>query len=641
VRHNPRLRDLFHLSNSLCGRNSRDLNQPDSPSQTLAEPPAEPLTHLAAYQFGALEEPRALREELQGLCKRLDLKGTILLSPEGINLFVSGEPGAVLGLREAIRRLPGFENFDGKFNPCSHQPYNRMLVRLKREIISFGVEGIDPARRTSPKLPPRELKRWLDEGRPVVLLDTRNDYEIKLGTFKGALTLDLNKFRDFPAAVSRLPESLKSAPIVMFCTGGIRCEKAGPYMERKGFAEIHQLEGGILKYFEECAGAHYEGECFVFDQRTGVDPSLHESSSTQCHRCQSPLTEEEQDDPRYQPGVSCPHCHVPPRERMSAALEERRAALRAAVEPLPGSRPYTNYRPVNVPADCDGMTLLPFLCRVLPHVGEQEWRRLHREGRLVDDKLQGIPADKILRAGMRCLVSEPGRVEPPVSGSIGLLHEDEALIVIDKPAPLPMHAGGRYHRNTLQHILGLAFHPLKPRPAHRLDANTTGVVLFAKTRHFASLLQPQFAVGTVRKTYLARCRGHPREDEFQCREPISPAVGPLGTRAIDADGLEAVTGFRVLARLDDGTALLEARPLTGRTNQIRLHLAHLGHPVCGDTAYTAGAGAGEKQTLDLNDPPLCLHALSIQVTHPLSGEVVTYHSPPPAWAENALPARQP
>jgi predicted sulfurtransferase len=134
-----------------------------------------------------------------------------------------------------------------------------MLVRIKKEIIAFGVEGVDPARRPSRKLSATQLKSWLDEGRPITLLDTRNDYEVRLGTFRGALTPPLTHFREFPKAVAALPPELKDQPVVMFCTGGIRCEKAGPFMEREGFRDVWQLDGGILKYFEEVGGAHYDG----------------------------------------------------------------------------------------------------------------------------------------------------------------------------------------------------------------------------------------------------------------------------------------------------------------------------------------------------------------------------------------------
>ena len=206
-----------------------------------------PIVNIAAYRFAPLQDLPSLRSALLVKCAEWELKGTILLSTEGINLFVAGEAAPIESLLSELRRLPGLADLRAKSSLTATQPFRRMLVRIKKEIIAFGVAGIDPARHTSPKLPPRELKRWLDEGRPVTLLDTRNDYEVKLGTFDNALTLDLDHFRHFPAAVRALPEYLKAQPIVMFCTGGIRCEKAGPFMEREGFTNVSQLDGGILK----------------------------------------------------------------------------------------------------------------------------------------------------------------------------------------------------------------------------------------------------------------------------------------------------------------------------------------------------------------------------------------------------------
>jgi len=206
-----------------------------------------------------------------------------------------------------VRSIPGLADLTPKESASAEQPYNRMLVKIKKEIIAFGVEGIDPARQPSPKLAPRLLKQWLDEGRAITLLDTRNDYEIRLGTFRGAVAAGIDHFRDFPEAVRRLPPAVKDQPVVMFCTGGIRCEKAGPFMAREGY-DVFQLDGGILKYFEECGGAHYEGECFVFDRRVGLDPNLQETKSVMCFACQMPLTEEDQKDPHYVPDVSCGHC---------------------------------------------------------------------------------------------------------------------------------------------------------------------------------------------------------------------------------------------------------------------------------------------------------------------------------------------
>ena len=168
---------------------------------------------------------------------------------------------------------------------------------------------------------------------PVTLLDTRNDYEVKLGTFKNALPIGVDHFREFPDAVRKLPPAMKEQAIVMFCTGGIRCEKAGPFMEREGFKNIFQLDGGILKYFEECGGAHYDGECFVFDQRVGLDPSLQETESTQCFRCQTPLSEADQEDQRYVPGQSCPYCFKTPAEQMALTITQRHEAIRRARAP--------------------------------------------------------------------------------------------------------------------------------------------------------------------------------------------------------------------------------------------------------------------------------------------------------------------
>ena len=276
---------------------------------------ALPILNIAAYKFAELQDLPELREKLKAECVSLGLKGSILLTPEGINLFIAGEPSTVEKLLATLRSIPGLEHLEEKRSESDEQPFNRMLVKLKQEIIAFGVEGINPTRYTSPRLPAKELKRWLDEGRPVTLLDTRNTYEVKLGTFAGAVTLPIRHFRKFPEAINALPEELKQAPVVSFCTGGIRCEKAAPYLERAGFREVYQLEGGILKYFEECGGAHWEGECFVFDKRVGVDPALQETGSQLCFACQEPLTAEEVKDPRYVYEVSCPYCYQP-----SAAL---------------------------------------------------------------------------------------------------------------------------------------------------------------------------------------------------------------------------------------------------------------------------------------------------------------------------------
>jgi RluA family pseudouridine synthase len=592
------------------------------------------VVNIAAYKFASLDDLKRRRERLQTLSKEWDLKGTILLSPEGINLFVAGGALQIESLLLELHSWPGLADLQAKYSETDHQPFRRMLVRLKKEIIAFGVEGINPALRTSPKLPPRELKRWLDEGREVTLLDTRNDYEVKLGTFKNALPIGVDHFRDFPKAVEQLPEEMKERPIVMFCTGGIRCEKAGPFMERVGFKNVFQLEGGILRYFEECGGAHYDGECFVFDQRTGVDPTLHQTHAVQCIACRSPLTEEEQRDSRYELGKSCPYCFKTPEQEMAAQIAERHSRMQEISSPLPGSRPHDHYKPINVPEECDGKTLLDALSRVVKHICAADWQQRCERGLVVNADHQPVPASASVKVGERYLHKIPAVIEPDVNMQIEILYEDEALIVLNKPAPLPMHGAGRFYRNTLKYVLDALYRPQKPLPSHRLDANTTGVLVVARTRHFAGLIQPQFAQGQVEKVYLVRVQGTPVNDEFACDAPISAESGVAGSRFVDeAAGLPSTTKFKVLARFDDGTTLLEARPLTGRTNQIRVHLWHLGMPVCGDPEYLTGRRLGETQTLDVDSPPLCLHASAITFRHPVSKRRVTFTAPAPAWTQ--------
>lgn len=275
---------------------------------------SEPLLHttpfrvIAAYRFVRLADLQALREHLYALCHGASLKGTILLTPEGINLFMAGPPEGIEMFLTHLRSIPSFEGLEVKVSEASEPPFERMLIKLKKQIICFDDETIDPSQVTSPKLSAKELKQWLDEGRPVTLLDTRNEYEFRIGTFDGAIDPGIRNFRDFPKAVARLPESLKHTPVVIFCTGGIRCEKAGPYLEQQGFTQTYQLEGGILKYFEECGDAHYHGECFVFDNRVAVDHQLRETSTEMCFNCRMPLTPKEQRHPHYVWEKSCQYC---------------------------------------------------------------------------------------------------------------------------------------------------------------------------------------------------------------------------------------------------------------------------------------------------------------------------------------------
>lgn len=591
------------------------------------------IINIAAYKFVTLDNLEERRAAWRALCQRLELKGTILLSREGVNLFLAGTRLAIDEFLLTLRREPALADLAVKESVSDRQPFTRMLVRIKTEIIAFGVPKIDPRRKTSPRLPPQELKRWLDEGRLLTLLDTRNDYEVKIGTFENAVPAGIEDFRHFPDAVARLSEELKKRPVVTFCTGGIRCEKAAPFLEKSGFQEVYQLDGGILKYFEECGGAHYRGDCFVFDQRVALDPSLRPSDAMQCFACQAVLTAEEYQSPLYSPGKSCPYCHHTPEEEHAALLEKRHQAIRRAAHPLPGRGPYRNVRPIYVPRRHDGTTVIDFLESLQTVIPRQDWIELCRAERLL---LQGRPAtpEQIVRAGHRLDHVISDMTEPDVNPNLEILYEDDALVVLNKPAPIPMHPGGRFNRNTVDYLLNEVYHPLKLRPAHRLDANTAGIIVFTKTRQYASRVQPQFTRGEVGKIYWARIPGHPEHDTFESMQPISSAPGPHGARVIDPQGQAAHTRFRVLRRDADGTALLEAVPLTGRTNQIRIHLWDLGYPIVGDPMYQAGGRLGERQTLGVEDPPMCLQSHRIEFEHPITERRVSFQAPVPSWFEN-------
>jgi UPF0176 protein len=300
------------------------------------------FVNIAAYKFATLDRLPERRIELQTLCADLQLKGTILLSPEGINMFVAGPREAIDRLLEHVRSDPLFTEIEVKESFSDHQPFNRMLVRIKNEIIAFGVAGIDPRQETSPRVTARQLKQWLDDGKDIALLDVRNDYEVEIGTFAQALPVGVDHFREFPDAIRALPDELKDKPVVTFCTGGIRCEKAGPLMEREGFSEVYQLDGGILKYFEEVGGEYYDGDCFVFDQRVALDADLKETEIQQCFACLSPLSLDDQQSEHYIVGHSCPHCFKTPEETMARIIERRHDAIKDVAEPLPGSQPYEN-----------------------------------------------------------------------------------------------------------------------------------------------------------------------------------------------------------------------------------------------------------------------------------------------------------
>ena len=269
----------------------------------------------AFYRFAALDERPALRKELQELAAAGAVRGTILLAAEGVNGTIAGPEAGVMAVLARLRRVPGLERLKAKFSRTQEQAFRRLKVRLKREIVTLGQPGVRPylATAVGTHVPPEQWDALIAQP-DTLLIDTRNTYEVAIGTFAGAIDPGMASFRDFPSWVERelgtLVAERKPRAIALFCTGGIRCEKATAYLQQQGFAGVHHLEGGILRYLEERpeAGSSWRGECFVFDQRVALNHRLEPGEHSLCHACGLPLSPADRQLPGYEPGVSCRHC---------------------------------------------------------------------------------------------------------------------------------------------------------------------------------------------------------------------------------------------------------------------------------------------------------------------------------------------
>ncbi len=269
------------------------------------------MTITAFYKFTHLPDYRDLRAPLQRVCEENRVVGTILLAEEGINGTVSGPTDGVAALIAYLRsdeRLGDLETKEAEA-PEDQKTFYRMKVRLKKEIVTLGVEGIDPNERVGTYVDPKEWNALIDDPE-VLLIDTRNDYEVEIGTFRGAVDPKTTSFREFPEYVEKNLDPGKQRKIAMFCTGGIRCEKATAYMLEQGFEEVYHLKGGILKYLEEVPEEEstWQGECYVFDHRVAVNHNLEPGSHDLCYACRRPLSEEDRTHPDYRYGVSCARC---------------------------------------------------------------------------------------------------------------------------------------------------------------------------------------------------------------------------------------------------------------------------------------------------------------------------------------------
>jgi UPF0176 protein len=295
--------------------------------------PNPPIIVAALYKFAKLPDYRQLQPKLLDFCLLQKLKGTLLLAEEGIN-------GTVAGSREGIAALVAFLKADERFKGMEHKesfaektPFYRMKVRLKKEIVTLGVAGISPTHKVGTYVAPQNWNALISDP-DVVLIDTRNSYEHDIGTFRGALDPHTTTFREFPEYVNQHLDPAKHKKVAMFCTGGIRCEKASSLMMELGFEEVYHLQGGILKYLEDVPAEQslWQGECFVFDQRVAVGHGLEQGHYDQCYTCRHPVSAEDKSSPHFVQGVSCPHCIDKLTEEKRASAAERQLQVELALK---------------------------------------------------------------------------------------------------------------------------------------------------------------------------------------------------------------------------------------------------------------------------------------------------------------------
>lgn len=261
------------------------------------------------YKFVTLDDFESLQPSLLSLCQSLDIKGSILLAQEGINGTVAGLQENMDALMDALRQDPRFADLEYKTSTSDFQPFQRMKVRLKQEIVRLGVASVDPNKQVGTYVDPQHWNDLITQD-DVILIDTRNAYETRIGTFQGAIDPETETFREFPEYVKKHLDKTKHKKVAMFCTGGIRCEKASSFMLEEGFEEVYHLKGGILKYLEhiEQDDSLWEGECFVFDDRVSVVHGLSKGQYAMCFGCGEPILETDKADPKYEAGVTCPRC---------------------------------------------------------------------------------------------------------------------------------------------------------------------------------------------------------------------------------------------------------------------------------------------------------------------------------------------
>lgn len=289
------------------------------------------ITVAALYRFARFDDPAALRPPLLALCEAQSVKGTLLLAREGINGTIAGKAAAIDAVLAHIRALPGCADIEVKFSHADAMPFHRMKVRLKREIVTMGQPDIDPLGGVGTYVAPADWNALIDQPDTIVI-DTRNNYEVQVGSFAGAIDPATKSFSEFPAWFRAHRDALADKKIAMFCTGGIRCEKATAFLKAEGLDAVYHLKGGILKYLEEvpAAQSRWQGECFVFDERVAVGHGLGAGTHALCRGCRMPVNAEARLSPHYVEGVSCPACHASRDDAKRAGYAERHRQVKLA-----------------------------------------------------------------------------------------------------------------------------------------------------------------------------------------------------------------------------------------------------------------------------------------------------------------------
>lgn len=293
------------------------------------------LVVAALYHFARVPDFTALRESLHAVCTQAGVRGTLILASEGINGTIAGSRAGIDAVLGYLRSDARFAALEHKESPASEMPFARLKIKLKQEIVTMGVPGIDPTQLVGTHVDPDEWNQLLANP-DVLVVDTRNEYEVKVGTFRNAVSPQTQSFREFPDYVDRELRGQEQRPIAMFCTGGIRCEKATAYLREQGFEHVYHLRGGILKYLEQVPAetSLWDGECYVFDERVAVGHGLTPGQTQRCEACGQPLSPDELASPDYDPGIHCPHCLASLTPERRKGLEMRRAQLAAGLQTL-------------------------------------------------------------------------------------------------------------------------------------------------------------------------------------------------------------------------------------------------------------------------------------------------------------------